>query len=76
MFRSEISEQQGDSEMYSRSPDYGDFHGFDLWVETSLSQIDRGIYANFRKPSWETLKHRLSMGEIHKKLFIELGNIA
>ena len=36
--------------MYIQLPDYGDFQGYDLWIEAVLSRIARGIYAYFHKP--------------------------
>ena len=40
-----------DLKMYGRSPEYGEFHGYDLGIDSELSQIDEAIYANFHKPS-------------------------
>ena len=65
-----------DFKMHSQLPDYDDFQGYDLGIETILSQISQKIYSYFRKPPWKTLKHHLFMAEIPKNLFRELRNIA
>ena len=61
--------QQEDLKMYGKVPDYGESHGYDLGIDSELSQIAKKIYANFHKPSWPTLKRHLFMAEIPKKLF-------
>ena len=43
-----------DVKIPSQLPDYDDFRGYDLGVGGILSQVARGIYADFHKPSWET----------------------
>ena len=48
--------QKADLEMYSQLPDYDEFQGYDQGVESVLGQIAQEIYANFHKPSWQTLK--------------------
>ena len=35
-----------------------------------------GIYANFHKPAWQTLKHRLLTVKITKKLFKKIKELA
>ena len=67
--------QKADLEMYSQLPDYDDFQGYDLGIETILSQIAQKIYANFHKPSWQTLSHHLCMAKIPKMLFRDRKNI-
>ena len=47
-----------------------------MGLDGALSHIDRGIYANFHKPSRRTLKHHLFAVEIPKRLFRELNAIA
>ena len=59
---------QEDLKMYSQLPDYDDFQGYDLGVGGIPSQIAHKIYANFHKPSWRTLRHRLFIGGIPGKL--------
>ena len=54
--------------MYIQLPDYDDFQGYDLGMGWILSHIAHEIYANFHKPSWETLEHHLFMAETPKKL--------
>ena len=68
--------QQEDFKMYIRFPDYGDFQCYDLGVGGILSQFVHEIYANFHKPSWQTLKYHLFVAKIPKKLSRERRNIA
>ena len=51
--------QKGDLGMYGKLADYGEFQGYDLGIDTDLSQIGEKIYANFHKPSWKAAKHHL-----------------
>ena len=67
--------QQEDLKTYSHLPDYDDFQGRDLGVESFLSKIAQKIYADFRKPSWRTLKHHLFAVEIPKKFLRDIKNI-
>ena len=60
--------QQEGLKMYIQLPDYDDFQGYDLGMGWILSHIAHEIYANFHKPSWETLEHHLFMAETPKKL--------
>ena len=69
---SEKFKQKEDVEMYIQLPDYGDFQGYDLGPGDTLNQVGRKIYANFRKPSWQTLKHHLFSAKVTKKLFREI----
>ena len=52
----DINHQEGPG-MYSQLPDYDNSQGYYLGMGGILSQIGRANYANFRKPSWGTLKH-------------------
>ena len=72
----ENPEQKEDVKLYGKLPDYGDFQGYDLWIEAVLSRIARGIYAYFHKPQWGTSKRRVFMAEIPKKLLRDPRNIA
>ena len=62
---------QEDLKMYGRLPDYGEFRGYDLGVDSGLSQIDEEIYANFYKPSRGALRRHLFLvgnpGKLHTK---------
>ena len=62
--------------MYTQLPDYYDFQCYDLWLGGVLSQISHKIYANFRKPSWKTVKNHLFMAKIPKKLSKDLKDVA
>ena len=62
--------------MYIQLPDYDDFRYYDLGVGGILSQIVHKIYANFHKPSWQTLKHHLFMENPQKKICKELNDVA
>ena len=65
-----------DVKMYIQLPYYDDFQCYDLGMGGTLNRAARGIYANFHKPSWRTLKHHLYSAEITKKLFRDLNAIA
>ena len=67
---------QEDVKMYIQLPDYDDFQCYDSGLRGTLSHIARKIYANFKKPSWRTLKHHLFSAEIAKKLFRDLDAIS
>ena len=58
--------------MYSQLPDYDDFQGYDLGIDTILSQIDQKIYSNFHQPSWRISKRHLFMAEMPKN-FLEIS---
>ena len=45
--------RQGDLEMFGQLPDYDEFQGYGMWIDTDLSRIDEKMYANFHKPSWK-----------------------
>ena len=60
-------EQKSDVKLYGQLPDYDDFQVYDLAQEDILRQIALGIYANFHRPSWGTLKHHLLTVKIPKK---------
>ena len=62
--------------MYTQLPDYDDCQGYDRGVCGNLSQVDRGIYANFHKPSWQTWKHHLLTAKNRKESFRELKSVA
>ena len=62
------SKQQEDLEMYGQLLDYDEFQGYDLWVHTEFVQVAEKIYADFRMPSWQTLKRHFLTAEIQKKL--------
>ena len=64
--------QKEDLKMYIQLPYYDDFQGYDLGVDGILGRIAHQIYANFHKPSWQTLKHRSIMEKIPKELSKEL----
>ena len=64
--------QQEDVKLYSQLPDYDDFRGYNLGADEQLEEIARGIFVNFHKPSWKTLKHHLLMLKIPQKLFGKL----
>ena len=62
--------------MYGHLPDYEEFHGYDLGIDSELSQTDGMIYADFRKPSWGASgRHLFSVG-IPKKLYRRPGILA
>ena len=48
-----------DLKMYGGLPDYEEFQGFYLRIDSELSQIDEKIYADFHKPSRKTSKRHL-----------------
>ena len=58
--------------MYGRLQDYDDFQGYDLGQEDILRQVALRIYANFHRPSRQTLKHHLCAVGIPKKLFRQI----
>ena len=62
--------------MYIRLPDYDDCQCYDLGADGILSRIGHKIYPNFRKQSWETLKHHLLMAKIPKKLPKEIKAVS
>ena len=62
--------------MYGQSPDYGEFQGRDLGIDSELRQVDEQIYANFHNPPWKTLTHHLFLVGIPKKLFRHLKIVA
>ena len=68
--------QKEDVKLRTQLPDYGDFQGYDLGSGDALHQVLRQIYANFHKPSWQTLKHHLFPVGIAKKLVREIKAIA
>ena len=68
--------RHGDLKMYSQLPDYDGFQCYDLGVGGILSQVAHKIYANFHKPSCQTLKHHLFTAEIHKKLPKALNDVS
>ena len=55
------SKRRTDLEMYGLLPDYGEFQGYDLGIDTDLSQIAEKIYADMHNPSCGTLKRHLLM---------------
>ena len=55
--------------MYSQLPDYDDFRGYDLGIDEQLERAATLIFANFHKPSWQTLKHHLFTAKAPRKLF-------
>ena len=59
---------QDDLKMYGQLPDYDEFHGYDLEIDSELSQIAGNIYANSRIQSWETSKRHLFLVGIPKQL--------
>ena len=70
------SQKQEGVKLYSQLPDYDDFQGYDLGDEDISRQVALGIYANFHKPSWQTLKHHLFTVKITKKLFKKIKELA
>ena len=50
---------QEDVKLYRRLPDYDDFQGYDSGKEDLPRRDAHRIYANFHKPSWQTLKRHL-----------------
>ena len=61
-----------DLKMYGGLPDYEEFQGFYLRIDSELSQIDEAIYANFHKPSWRGLNRHLFLSGITTKLLRHL----
>ena len=59
---------QEDIKTYGQLPDYDEFQGYDLGIDSELSQIDETIYVSFHKPSWRTLKRHLVLVGIPEKL--------
>ena len=57
----ENSKRREDLKMYGHLPDYGEFHGYDLGIDSELSQIAEKIYANFYKQSRRTSKRHLRL---------------
>ena len=51
--------KQEDVKLYGQLPDYDDFQCYDMGGGDILRQVSLRIYANFHKPSWETLAHLL-----------------
>ena len=70
------SKHQEDVKLRTQLPDYGDFQGYDLGVGDTLNRAGRRIFANFHKPSWQTLKHHLLPAETPKELVRGLNAIA
>ena len=68
--------QQEGPKTYGQLPDYDEFHGYDLGIDTDLSQINEKIYANFHMPSRQTLKRNLLMLGVAKNLFREFKILA
>ena len=68
VLRSEFPLQE-DVKLYSPLPDYDDFRGYDLRIDGQLEKAADLTYANFHKPSWQTLKHHLSTSKVPQKLF-------
>ena len=65
---SEFQTAQEDVKLYGQLPDY-DCQGYDMGQEDILRQIDLGIYSNFHRPSWQTLKHHFLMIKIPKNIY-------
>ena len=72
VLRSEFSQQE-DVKLYSQLPDYDDFRGYDLGIDEQLESAASLIFANFRKPSWQTLKRHLFTAKAPRKLIRELN---
>ena len=70
------SKHQEDLEMYGRLPDYDEFQGYDMGIDTDLSRIAEKMYADFHNPPWVTLKRPSVMVEIPRKLLRELTILA
>ena len=68
--------QQEDVKLYSQLPDYDDFRGYDLGIDEQLEQITTLIFANFHKPSWQTLKHHLFTAKLPQKLLRKIKMLA
>ena len=68
VLRSEFSQQE-DVKLYSQLPDYDEFRGYDLGIDEQLELAATLIFANFHKPSWQTLKHHLFTAKVPQKLF-------
>ena len=43
--------QHEDLKMYGQLPDYDEFQGYDMQIDSDLSRTDETIYANFHKSS-------------------------
>ena len=63
---------QADVKLYSQSPDYDDFRGYNLGIDEQLGEIAKRIFVNFHKPSWQTLKRHLFVSKIPQKLLRKL----
>ena len=75
VLRSEFPQQE-DVKLYSQLPDYDDFRGYDLGIDEQLELAATLIYANFHKPSWQTLKHHLFTAKVPQKLFRKIKFLA
>ena len=75
VLRSEFSQQE-DVKLYSQLPDYDDFRGYDLGIDEQLELAATLIFANFHKPSWQTLKHHLFTAKVPQKLFRKIKILA
>ena len=67
---------QEDLEMYGQVPDYGEFHRYDMRIDSESSQVGEKIYADFHKPSWQTPKRHLFLAGIPQKLSRHLKILA
>ena len=62
--------------MYEQLPDYDEFQGYYLGIDSEFPQMDGGVYANFHMPSWQTLMRHLPQVGIRKQLLRHLENLA
>ena len=60
--------------IYIQLPAYDDFQGYGLGADAILSQIARGIYANFHKSYWQTSKHHLFVAKAQRN-FLESSSL-
>ena len=62
--------------MYEQLPDYDEFQGYDLRIDSQLRQMSGEIYANCHKPSRKTMKRHLFQLWIPKRLLRHLEILA
>ena len=62
--------------MYIKLPDYDESKCYDLGRGNTVNQVARKIYANFHKPSWQTLKHHSFSAKVPKRFVREIKAIA